>query len=62
MKDLITEIREEIAKKQAEIQILTFSLENLLRSNEEVCTHPNLKRTPFEHDCPDCSYYRERSF
>lgn len=60
--NLVTEIREEINKKQAEIRILNYSLEKLLLANSETCTHPNLKRTPFEHDCPDCSYYKERSF
>ena len=62
MKDTIRLLQEAIIEKEAELQALHNSLEVVLRANEAACTHPRLKRTPYEHDCPDCSYYRERSF
>jgi hypothetical protein len=52
--------------KQAEIMSELRAVNELIRMLEigasEVCVHPNLKVTPYEKDCPDCSYYVERSF
>ncbi len=60
--DEINFLTQQISNKENEIEALRDELTEIYRIRRATCKHPNLESTPYEFYCPDCKYYKERSF
>lgn len=60
--DILEKLKEERAKKKAELAEIDNALTLIYRERQATCNHPDKKSDPYTHWCDYCGWYKDRSF